>query len=146
MRNYRYIILTALVAFASAVTGVVVGREYVAPERQVENELHDLLHRQLTLDDRQKAMIEKIEREFAVRRRELENVLRADNARLAAAIEAEHGYGPKVAAAVDLSHQAMGQLQKETLEHIFAMRSVLKPDQAAQFDKTVVKALTAGEK
>ncbi len=40
----------------------------------------------------------------------------------------------------------MGQLQKETLEHIFAMRGVLRPDQAARFDQAVVKALTAQER
>jgi nickel and cobalt resistance protein CnrR len=40
----------------------------------------------------------------------------------------------------------MGDLQKETLEHIFAMRAVLRPDQAAKFDQTVVKALTAKER
>ena len=61
---------------------------------------------------------------------------------LAAAIAAEHGYGPKVAQAVDRSHQVMGQLQKETLQHMFAMRAVLRPDQAAQFDAAVVRALT----
>ena len=41
---------------------------------------------------------------------------------------------------------AMGELQKETLEHIFAMRSLLRPDQAAKFDGAVVKALTADQK
>ena len=36
-------------------------------------------------------------------------------------------------------------LQKETLQHIFAMRGVLRPDQAALFDAAVVKALKKGE-
>ena len=36
----------------------------------------------------------------------------------------------------------MGELQKETLAHIFAMRQILRPDQAAKFDQAVVKALT----
>jgi len=57
-------------------------------------------------------------------------------------MEAEHGYGPEVSAAVDHTHQVMGELQKETLEHLFAMRAVLTPDQAARFDRTVTKALT----
>ena len=83
---------------------------------------------------------------FAVRRQALELELRADNAGLAAAIEAERGYGPQVSAAVDRSHQAMGQLQKETLEHIFAMRKVLTPTQAAKFDEAIVKALTGKER
>src|SRR3546814_12728085 len=41
--------------------------------------------------------------------------------------------------------RSMGELQNETLEHIFAMRAVLKPDQAAKFDAAVTKALTAKE-
>ncbi len=37
----------------------------------------------------------------------------------------------------------MGELQKETLAHIFAMRAILRPDQATAFDRAVVKSLTA---
>ncbi|MDZ4136947.1 MAG: periplasmic heavy metal sensor, partial [Paracoccaceae bacterium] len=80
---------------------------------------------------------------FAVRRKALELDMRAANARLGEAIEAEHGYGPKVTAAIDQSHKTMGQLQMETLEHLFEMRAVLDPEQAKMFDSTVVKALTA---
>src|SRR3546814_15708778 len=87
--------------------------------------------------------MDEIERRFAVRKQALELELRADNARLADAIQAEHGYGPAVSAAVDRSHQAMGQLQKATLEHNFAMRAVLQPDQAAKIDSAVVTALNA---
>jgi hypothetical protein len=36
----------------------------------------------------------------------------------------------------------MGALQKETLSHIFAMRQLLRPDQARKFDAAVTKALT----
>lgn len=36
----------------------------------------------------------------------------------------------------------MGELQKETLAHLFAMRRLLRPDQAAQFDRAIMKALT----
>jgi hypothetical protein len=146
MWNYRRILLLLLLTFGAAIAGVVVGRVFVAPERPVENRLHELLHSQLDLDSKQHAQLEAIEKSFAVRRQALELELRADNARLAEAIETEHGYGPLVAAAVDRSHQAMGDLQKETLEHIFAMRAVLRPDQAAKFDQTVVKALTAKER
>jgi hypothetical protein len=37
---------------------------------------------------------------------------------------------------------AMGELQKATLRHVFAMRAVLRPDQAARFDAAISKALT----
>ena len=135
--------LLAIVVFLAALAGVLIGRSISDQRPQQPNALHDLLHDELNLDARQLAQIEDVERRFAIRRRELELELRADNARLAAAIEAEHGYGPRVTAEIDRSHRAMGELQKETMSHIFAMRAVLRPDQAEKFDRAVVKALTA---
>jgi len=102
-----------------------------------------LLHDQLGLDAGQTARLAGVEADFAARKQTLEARLRASNADLASAIAAEHGYGPRVAAAVDQSHHAMGDLQKATLEHVFAMRALLRPDQAARYDAEVVKALTA---
>lgn len=133
--------LIAVVAFLAALAGTYAGRTIFAPERQSETELHALLHRELDLDAAQRAKIEAIEQRFATRRRALELDMRAANAHLAAAMQAEHGYGPDVTAAIDHTHMVMGQMQKETLEHLFAMRAVLRPDQAAKFDRTVTKAL-----
>lgn len=143
MTDRRRLIAIAVVAFLAAIAGAVIGRTFISRQMPVETELHALLHHDLDLDDGQKSRMAAIEDRFAIRRQALELEMRADNARLADAIQAEHGYGPAVGAAVDRSHQAMGQLQKETLEHIFAMRAVLKPDQVAKFDAAVVKALTA---
>jgi 16S rRNA A1518/A1519 N6-dimethyltransferase RsmA/KsgA/DIM1 with predicted DNA glycosylase/AP lyase activity len=135
--------LVALVAFVAALAAVLVARSWVAPAPQVESEVHALIHNNLNLDARQTGRIHELEAAFARRKGTMEAAMRADNARLAAAIAAEHGYGPQVAQAVDRSHQVMGLLQKETLKHIFAMRGVLRPDQAARFDAAVGKALTA---
>ncbi|MBP2278518.1 hypothetical protein H4W01_003899 [Sphingomonas sp. PL20] len=136
------IVLLALVAFTAALIGAFVGRQLFPGPPVAGVELHEVLHRKLDLDDAQRAHLEILEQSFAVRRKALELELRADNARLAAAIELEHGNGPQVEAAVDQSHRAMGQLQKETLGHIFAMRQILRPDQAKTFDRAVVHALT----
>lgn len=135
--------LIAIIAFVAAVAGVWAGRELFPPPPSPGVELHSLLHDGLELDEAQQTKLQMLESHFTVRRRALELELRADNARLAAAIEAEHGNGPQVAAAVDRSHGAMGELQKETLNHMFAMRQILRPDQARTFDRAVVKALTA---
>jgi nickel and cobalt resistance protein CnrR len=137
------ILMIAVAAFVAAFAGVFVGRVLIPAAPPQTSQLHDLLHHRLGLDTAQQAKLEVLEQRFAVRRKALEAELRAENARLADAIQAEHGNGPKVAAAVDASHRTMGALQKETLAHIFAMRQLLKPAQAAQFDKVVVKALTA---
>ena len=45
--------------------------------------------------------------------------------------------------AIDETHRVMGELQKEMLQHLFAMRVVLDREQAEMFDKSVVQALTA---
>lgn len=133
----------ALVAFIAAIAGVFIARTVTDQPKASETELHALLHNKLELTAPQHIKINAIEARFAVRRKALELEMRAANARLAEAIEIEHGYGPRVTAAIDASHMAMGELQKETLEHLFAMRAVLNPKQAKMFDTTVVKALTA---
>jgi len=142
MKPWRWTVGIAVIAFLAGITGVLAGRSLI-PSQPQSSELHQVLHHQLKLDAGQEARLEAIEQQFAVRRRALELELRAANARLADAIQAEHGNGPRVAAAVDASHVAMGELQKATLAHIFAMRQILRPDQAATFDRAVVKALTA---
>lgn len=106
-------------------------------------ELHDFLHNGLNLDAGQRARLGTLESGFAVQKRTLEGQLRANNAELARAIGREHGEGPEVIAAVDRSHHVMGELQKATLAHIFAMRALMLPDQAAKFDAAVTRALTA---
>lgn len=139
----RRILLIGLIAFAAAIAGVFVGRLVSEAPRASETELHALLHGQLDLTAKQEARLDQIEARFSGRRRALELEMRAANVRLAQAIEAEHGYGPRVTKAIDETHEVMGELQKETLQHLFAMREVLDPEQAEMFDRSVAKALTA---
>lgn len=146
MIGLRRTIVFAIIVFLAAIGGVYAGRFLTAPPPPPESELHGLLHNGLDLDATQLAKLEALEQQFAIRKTALELEMRADNAKLAAAIEREHGYGAEVSAAVDRSHIVMGELQKATLEHIFAMRALLKPDQVAKFDAAVVKALTADQK
>ena len=142
MTSTTRLILCVVLAFLAAIGGVFAGRALLPAHKQAGAELHDVLHHQLALDAGQERRVEELERRFAVQRRALELEMRADNAGLAEAIEAEHGNGPMVAAAVDRTHETLGELQKATLAHIFAMRQVLRPDQTAEFDRAVVKALT----
>jgi Spy/CpxP family protein refolding chaperone len=133
---------TLLVAFVAALIGVLAGRTFLDHQKPPTNDIHAFIHEQLDLDVRQRQELEEIERQFAARRTALEAELRRDNALLAAAIAAEKGAGPQVEAAVDRCHEVMGRLQKETLAHVFAMRRLLRPEQAQKFDRAVVKALT----
>jgi nickel and cobalt resistance protein CnrR len=141
--SLRRTLLIALVAFLAAGTGVYAARLLDRPAPDAGEELHVLMHDGLDLDPAQESELEAIEREFAVERARLEAQLKAANARLAEAVAAEHVYGPRVAEAVDATHDAMGELQKTTLTHVFAMRAILRPEQRPQFDAVVERALAA---
>ena len=121
--------LVALVAFLAALAALWVGRAVLVHRPPHDGRLHAFVHEKLDLDARQTRQIELLEARDA-------------NAELADAMSSEHGYGRAVERAVDRSHMAMGELQKATLSHVFAMRAVLRPDQARRFDKAVVDALT----
>lgn len=143
MTSSRRLLIIGLIAFLAALAGVFVGRALVDAPRANETELHAMLHRELKLTPGQQQKLRPIEARFKARRESLELDMRAANIRLAQAIEAEHGYGPQVTRAIDETHEVMGDLQKETLQHLFAMRGVLDRDQARMFDRVVVEALTA---
>ncbi|KTT75022.1 periplasmic heavy metal sensor [Sphingomonas endophytica] len=134
--------IVALVVLFSAIAGVAIGRHLLAPAAEPAVALHAFLHDRLDLDAAQQRGLRDLETSFATRRRVLEDRMRAENARLAVAIDEEHRIGPRVSTAVDASHRIMGALQKETLAHVFAMRALLRPDQARRFDEAVRKALT----
>ena len=139
----RHALLVALIAFLAGLAGAWVGRTFIPAPSPPPAELHDFLHNHLDLDAGQREQLETLESRFAVQKHALEAQLRANNAELAHAIDLEHGDGPRVTAAVDRSHHVMGELQKATLAHIFAMRALMRPDQAAKFDAAVTRALTA---
>ena len=140
--SLRGALITVIVALAAGFGGVWLGMHVFGPAPRPQT-LHDLVHHELNLTTGQDRQIAGIEADFATRRRALELEMQAANADLASAIREEHGYGPKVTAAVDRFHSAMGRLQTETIQHVFAMRDVLTPAQRAKFDETIVSALTA---
>lgn len=104
--------------------------------------MHAFVHTQLSLDDDQSVRLAELEQSLALRRRALDQGLLAANAELANSMQQEHAYGPRVAAAVEVVHSRMGELQKLTIEHLFAMRALLTPAQQSRFDAQVVRSLT----
>jgi nickel and cobalt resistance protein CnrR len=132
-------LITAVLVIALALVGVWFGRLLQSAPHLGGAEIHALMHDELDLDAAQERALTEREREFSVRRTALEAELKRSNARLGKAISAEHEYGPRVSQAVDASHHAMGELQKATLEHVFAMRAILRPEQQARFDAVVEK-------
>ncbi len=138
----RGILITALVALVAGFAGVGLGK-LVFDRTPRQPSLHEVIHNELHLTADQTRRIESLEADFATRKHALELEMRAANAELASAIRDEHGYGTRVTEAVERFHHAMGELQTETIRHVFAMREVLTPEQKQVFDNTVVSALTA---
>ena len=137
----RGLLLTLLLTTLAGALGALCTVHYVQ-SRRTPPSLHEFVHKEIRLTDAQEAQLASLEQDFAVRRKVREAELRAANAELAAAIQARHEYSPEVQASVERFHHAMGELQKETIVHVLAMRRVLTPDQARKFDARVAEALT----
>lgn len=142
MSRGRRNLVTGAIAFIAALGGVAVGHVIPWPQAQPGSELRRILSK-LDLDQAQKKRIAGIERDFDMRRRSYEDTMRAQNVALAKAIQQELGNGPLVQQAVARSHQAMGELQGASIAEVFAIRQVLRADQARRYDEGVVRTLTA---
>ncbi|MEO6338758.1 MAG: periplasmic heavy metal sensor [Caulobacteraceae bacterium] len=137
----RSIALTLVLSALTGALGAWAGSQYVVSRMHQAPSLHEMVHGKLHLTPEQDRKVEDMERDYAAKRQAFEAEMRAANAELARSFQASHAYTPEVQAAVDRFHHAMGALQKESMSHVIAMRSVLTPDQARQFDDTVVKSL-----
>lgn len=102
---------------------------------------HEWLHRELQPNEAQHRALEPIEQQFAEKQRLLVERLHAANLDLARIIGEEKEYTPRVAASVEMVHHCMGDLQKASVEHVFAMRSVLTPEQSDKLLKLAQRAL-----
>ena len=142
MSQTRSLLLTIVLSALAAAAGAWGGSQYVLRGMHHATSLHQTMHEKLSLTRSQDQKIDSLERDYAVRRHALEAEMRAANADLAQAIQAEHTYSPAAQQAIDRSHRAMSELQKQSILHVLAMRQVLTPQQTARFDDTVVKALT----
>ncbi len=128
------IAVAALSAFCA--THWMAGRAAAAPVMA-----HEWLHKELNATEAQHRALEPIEEQFAEKQRQLVDRLHAANGDLARIMGEEKVYTPRVAAAVERVHQCMGELQKESIEHVFAMRSVLTPEQSDKLLKLAQRAL-----
>ena len=140
--QFRRLLTTILLALTAGFAGVGLGK-LVFEQSDRQPALHEVIHEELRLTPEQLNRIEGLEADFRVRRQARESEMRAANSELAAAIRDEHADSPRVTAAIGKFHHAMGQLQTDMIQHVFAMRDVLTPEQLETFDETVISALTA---
>lgn len=138
----RNAVITVVFGLAAGFAGMWIGHQVFSEPGRSDGSLHGMVHEELTLTPEQNDALHTLEAAFAERRTVLENEMRKANAELATAIRASETAGPEVEAAVNHFHNAMGALQTETIDHVFAMRQVLTPDQRVKFDERIGRALT----
>ncbi len=137
----RLISIAVVVTALAAGIGGAVGVRYGIAHSASQPEIHNLLHHELDLTPEQDHQIEVLESAFETRRKALEVDIHTANQALAAAIVADHAYGPRAEQSINDFHHALSDLQVATVKHILDMRAVLTPAQAERFDQTVTKAL-----
>lgn len=132
-----------VVTFAVALLGGWLGVRMGQREATSNLGLDQVLHHDLSLTKAQEEKIEALETSFAAQRKILEGEMRAANRELAQAIVTDHRMSPAVEQAIGHFHEAMRQLQEQTTAHVLSMRATLTPKQAAIFDRSVIRVLTA---
>jgi nickel and cobalt resistance protein CnrR len=140
MKVWRTIIVTAIIAFLAGAAGVFLGFGLFS-DRVAHGSLDAAVHRELDLSTEQEERLEAIEARFAERRRALETEMREATREIADALTEDKAYTPRVQQSVDHFHETMGQLQHETILHVFEMRDVLTSEQQAEFDEIVRREL-----
>ena len=135
---WRTALFTALVACAAAAFGVYASLTFFAYGRgRGHAPLDAVMHRQLHLSTTQNHRIAEIETRYASRKSSLEAEMRTAAREIAAAVSDDKAYTPRVQQAIDHFHTATGELQQETILHVFEMRAVLSPSQQTLFDEIV---------
>lgn len=137
-RDLRLSLIVAALAFGAC---WVVGNSFMGHHEKTHDP-HQWLHEQLSLTAEQDKKLEPIEAKFAERKKALEAEMHQANSELAAAINEDGNYSPRVEQSVEKIHMTMGELQKVTLEHLFEMHSVLTPEQRKKLNSLTTDALT----
>ena len=109
------------------------------------SEAHVWIHTQLGITAEQEKALEPIEERFAEKKKHYAELIRIANKELAQAIVEDRSDSPRVSAAVERIHHAMGELQKLTLQHIFEMKPMLTPQQYEKLLQLTAEALSAAE-
>lgn len=134
-----------LILLATAFGGLYLGQHFMQTPQmhhtRDSGSWHQLLHDKLHITREQEIKLSDIEKNYRQRRQYLEEQMRLANMELADAIKADKSFSPKVQAATDKIHHAMGELQKTTLEHLFEMQPILTDEQNRKLGQMVTNAL-----
>lgn len=134
------IIIVLLVAFGSMYAShhyMYVSHDFMGHS----GDTHNYLHSKLGITKEQDIQLQEIEANYQKNKLRLEEIIRLANMELAEAIKKSPSFSPEVQQAVDKIHQAMGELQKASLEHLFQMQTILSQQQNEKLKNLMTDAL-----
>lgn len=134
MKNKLFVLIGGIALLAAVAATSSLLTLYLArpTSTATPRDYHAWIHEELKMTDEQERRLLSSEERYIETQRHLSEVIRLANRELADAIGEDRSNSDRVQAKVALIHDAMGQLQRATLQHIFEMKEVLEP---AQYDK-----------
>ena len=144
-REARGLIFLALVAVIACAACWFTARYLNRTVHAEKGDAHAWIHTQLGITLEQEKALEPIEQRFAEQKKHFGEMLRIANAELGKAILEDRSDSERVKAAVARIHEAQGELQNATLQHIFEMKSVLTPPQYEKLLQSTADALSTAE-
>ncbi|MBO6548531.1 MAG: periplasmic heavy metal sensor [Rhizobiales bacterium] len=144
-KRYFNAIIFLLLFLVTAFTGLYIGQNYLHFETRGRDahsgHWHQKFHEKLNITSDQAKKLLKIEDSFSNKRKALEKRIYLANRELAQAIKKDKNFSLQVQQATNKIHEAMGELQKATLQHFFEMRPILTENQNLKLEKMVSDAL-----
>lgn len=141
MTIIKRIVFFSLFLLLIIAAGYGIGEYFSKNNAQNMKTSHQHFHKMLNFTPDQREKLIPIEKKYAEKKALYEDQIRRANGELGEIMRKEKAYTPKVQAAVEKIHVAMGHLQEITLIHFFDMRVLLDDRQAQILDDYVTDAM-----
>lgn len=139
-RRWTSVAWAVLLVAISGAAGAWIGGHLLAPTRETHQAFHEELFRKVNLTAGQHAQMEELERRHAIEQKAAEERVRTANLMLVKVLKEEDSYTANTDAAIDHVHEALLDLQKTTIRHLYEMRGILDANQRKIFDRHVEAA------
>lgn len=120
----------ATVALSGLTAWLVGGMKRDAAKGEAGHDLHHWMHERLVLSESQHEALEPFESAYEESRRALSGKITDAGRELAQAVRSGNPESPEVDRALVKLNAAQAELQRSTLDHFFAMKEHLDPEQA----------------
>lgn len=141
MKKWLQILLFSLLLVAVAFCCFYVCNRCLFRPRMGTVDYHQWIHGQLNITADQEKTLEPLEEKFEYRQDELVAEIHAANHELSEALRRDKGNTTSVQAAMAKIQHIQGELQQAVLDHVFDMRTVLRPEQYERLVQLTAKAL-----